>query len=100
MIKQINHNQAFLSRKATRATIADTQAVTDLVDTLKANTNRAVGLAANMIGVNKRIIAIQVGSTLDSDDQPGNYYKSGPYDATEGCLSLEGQRNTTRYQNH
>ncbi|HBF74529.1 MAG TPA: peptide deformylase [Lactobacillus sp.] len=98
MIKQINHNQAFLSRKATRATEADMQAVTDLVDTLKANTNRAVGLAANMIGVNKRIIAIQLGVLSIPMINPEITKKSGPYEATEGCLSLEGQRKTTRYK--
>jgi len=98
MIKQINHDQGFLSQKATRATQADTAAVTDLVDTLKANTSRAVGLAANMIGVKKRIIAIQLGMLSITMVNPEITKKSGPYEATEGCLSLEGQRTTTRYK--
>ena len=98
MIKQINHDQGFLSQKATPATQADAAAVTDLVDTLKANTSRAVGLAANMIGVKKRIIAIQLGMLSIPMVNPEITKKSGPYEATEGCLSLEGQRTTTRYK--
>ncbi|MTV82315.1 peptide deformylase [Secundilactobacillus folii] len=98
MIKQINHNVNLLAKKATRATPADSVIVTDLVDTLKANADRAVGLAANMIGKAKCIIAIQVGPMSIPMINPQIIKKSGPYQATEGCLSLDGQKTTTRYK--
>lgn len=98
MIKQINHNHNLLALKATKATKSDIDTVTDLVDTLRANTDRAVGLAANMIGVPKAIIAIQIGPMSIPMINPEITKKSGPYEATEACLSLEGQRKTTRYK--
>lgn len=98
MIKQINHSQAFLSKKATKATPMDSGTVTDLMDTLKANTARCVGMAANMIGVNKRIIVVQMGMLSVPMINPEITQKSGAFEATEGCLSLEGQRTTTRYR--
>lgn len=98
MLKQINHSQAFLSKKAVNANKMDGAVITDLMDTLKANTDRCVGMAANMIGSNKRVIVVQMGMLSIPMVNPEITKKSGPYQATEGCLSLEGQRETTRYK--
>lgn len=98
MIKTINHSVAFLQKKATKATPMDSAVVTDLMDTLKANTQRCVGMAANMIGVNKRIIVVQMGMLSVPMINPEIVKQSGAYEAKEGCLSLEGQRKATRYQ--
>ncbi|GAK48270.1 peptide deformylase [Secundilactobacillus oryzae JCM 18671] len=98
MIKQINENIATLSKKAEPATAADDQVVTDLQDTLRENSYRGVGLAANMINVNKAIIVVQMGPMEFPMLNPIITKKSGPYEAEEGCLSLRGKRSTTRYQ--
>ncbi|GAY73699.1 peptide deformylase [Lentilactobacillus kosonis] len=97
MQQQIIKDQAFLTKTSTTATLSDTGHVTDLVDTLTANADRAVGLAANMIGVNKRIIAIQVGIMSIPMINPEIISKNGKYITTEGCLSLLGERQTARY---
>lgn len=93
----IIHDQLFLKQKSSPATKNDVQIVTDLLDTLVANKGRAAGLAANMIGKSKRIIALYVGPFPIVI--PVITKKSGKYTASEGCLSLSGERNTTRYQN-
>lgn len=99
MIKQINHDLTFLSQKAQLATKADRNVVTDLQDTLKANAETCVGMAANMIGVNKRIIIFSMGIMNVVMINPIIISKSQPYDTKEGCLSLTGERPTKRYKN-
>lgn len=72
--------------------------VEDLLDTLKANANRCVGMAANMIGVNKRIIVFSIGPVCVPMINPVIAKRADPYTAEESCLSLKGVRKTTRYQ--
>ncbi|GAB6093386.1 peptide deformylase [Furfurilactobacillus curtus] len=98
MIQPINKNPLTLSQIAPSATLADQQAVIDLVDTLRAHQNEAVGMAANMISVNRRIIAIYLGPLVLPLINPVITQKTRTYTATEGCLSWPGQRQTTRYQ--
>ena len=98
MIRDICHDVFFLSQKAVKATIADIGIGKDLEDTLKANKDRCVGMAANMIGVNKRIIIVNIGFNNIVMFNPVIVAKDGPYNTVEGCLSLPGQRNTIRYQ--
>ncbi len=98
MVREIVRDTLFLSQKATPATKEDTAVGQDLLDTLHANRERCVGLAANMIGVNKRIIV------FDNEGSPMLMYnpvivkQSGPYEAEESCLSLAGVRKTRRYE--
>ena len=80
------------------ATFADLPAAQDLRDTLNANRAHCVGMAANMIGVNKRIIAIACGGEVLLMLNPAVLAKKGVYQTTEGCLSLPGQRTTARYR--
>lgn len=98
MIKEIIHDQFFLAKKAQKATPADKQVIIDLLDTLRANQASCVGLAANMIGSTKRIIVCQAGPLALALVNPEIIQKSEAYQTTEGCLSLSGQRKTTRYQ--
>ena len=88
----------FLKKKAVPATKDDMPVVQDLLDTLKANETGCVGMAANMIGVNKRIIAVNMGFANIAMLNPVIVSKKEPYEAEEGCLSLKGVRKTTRYQ--
>lgn len=88
----------FLKKKAVPATKDDMQVVQDLLDTLKANEAGCVGMAANMIGVNKRIIAVNMGFANIAMLNPVIINKTGAYEAEEGCLSLKGVRKITRYQ--
>ena len=88
-----------LRQKAQPATKEDMQVVQDLLDTLKANEAGCVGMAANMIGVNKRIIAVNMGFVNVAMLNPVIVKKSGAYETEEGCLSLTGVRKTTRYEN-
>lgn len=98
MVREICRDEAFLAQKAEPAGAEDLAVAQDLLDTLKANQERCVGMAANMIGVNKRIIV------FDNEGQhmvmlnPVIVRKEGPYDAQEGCLSLSGTRPAKRYQ--
>jgi peptide deformylase len=87
----------FLNQKSEPATKADKQVVQDLLDTLKANEVGCVGLAANMIGVKKRIIAVSMGFANIAMINSVIVKKSGAYETEEGCLSLIGVRKTTRY---
>lgn len=87
----------FLNQKSELATKADMQVIKDLLDTLKANEEGCVGLAANMIGVKKRIIAINMNGINVPMVNPVILNKSGEYETEEGCLSLIGERKTTRY---
>ena len=84
--------------RSEQATEADKQVVYDLLDTLKANEDGCVGMAANMIGVKKRIIAVSMGFANIPMINPVIVKKSGAYETEEGCLSLLGVRKTTRYK--
>lgn len=98
MIKPVCKDVFFLSKKAEPASQADVQVAMDLLDTLKANEAGCVGMAANMIGVNKSIIAVNMGFVNVAMFNPVIVKKSGPYETEEGCLSLIGVRKTKRYQ--
>lgn len=98
MIKPINHDQTFLAQKSQPANEADLNIVKDLQDTLTANAERCVGMAANMIGVDKRIIVFALGNLAVPMINPKIISHSEPYTTSEGCLSLDGERQTTRYK--
>ena len=98
MIRPIMRDVLFLNQKCEQATEADKQVVQDLLDTLKANEDGCVGMAANMIGVKKRIIAVSMGFANIPMINPVIVKRSGPYETEEGCLSLLGVRKTTRYK--
>ena len=97
MVREIIHDEAFLSLPSVRATIADLQVAADLLDTLKANADRCVGMAANMIGVSKRIIAFNDGGKYTVMFNPAIVSAGGRYTAVEGCLSVSGQHTAERY---
>lgn len=98
MVKPIMKDVFFLQQKSEPATKADEQVVQDLLDTLKANEAGCVGMAANMIGVKKRIIVVNVGFMNIPMINPMIVKKSGAYETEEGCLSLVGVKKTTRYR--
>ena len=99
MVKPIIKDVFFLGQKSEPATKADLQVGRDLQDTLLANRAGCVGMAANMIGVKKRVIIVNVGFMDLVMYNPVLLKKDTPYEAEEGCLSLTGVRKTTRYQN-
>ena len=99
MIKPICKDILFLGQKSEPATKMDLSVAQDLRDTLKANADRCVGMAANMIGVRKRIIIVNIGFADLVMINPVILSKEEPYETEEGCLSLEGVRKTKRYQN-
>ena len=99
MIKQVNHDPVLLGMKSEPATKEDLQIALDLLDTLIANKETCVGMAANMIGVQKRIIVFDNEGEYMIMFNPEIIKMSGPYDAEEGCLSLlGGPRPCKRYQ--
>ena len=98
MIREICRDETFLAQKAAPATADDLATAQDLLDTLIAHKDGCVGMAANMIGVNKRIIAFDNIGTYMVMFNPVIVKKSAPYGAEEGCLSLTGTRKTKRYQ--
>ena len=98
MIREICRDVLFLSQKAEPATKDDMPVVQELLDTLKANEAGCVGMAANMIGVKKRIIAVNMGFLNVAMLNPVIVKKTGAYETEEGCLSLTGARKATRYQ--
>lgn len=98
MIKPIIHDPLLLGRKSENADANDMQTAQDLIDTLKANSASCVGMAANMIGVLKRIIAFDNEGTYMIMFNPEIVKCSGAYEAEEGCLSLSGVRKTKRYK--
>ena len=98
MIRPIIHDPLFLAQKSEPATAADLPIATDLAETLQANRDRCVGMAANMIGERRRVIVFCNGPLLTLMVNPRITAKSGPYDTEEGCLSLAGVRKTKRYQ--
>ena len=99
MVKQVVRDVFFLSQKSEPATKDDLQVGRDLLDTLKANREACVGMAANMIGVKKNIIIVSMGMFDVVMFNPVITKQEGPYETEEGCLSLDGVRPTTRYQN-
>ena len=98
MIQPIIHDPVFLAQSSSRATEADLPIALDLIDTLKANLDRCVGMAANMIGQRKRIIAIAKGPMVVAMLNPKILSGSDEYETEEGCLSLDGTRKTKRYR--
>ena len=98
MVRPIMKDRFFLSQKSKPATKEDVSVAQDLLDTLAAHRDGCVGMAANMIGVAKRIIVF----THDGSDMvmfnPEIIKQAGPYETEEGCLSLTGVRPTTRYR--
>lgn len=99
MIKPIVRDIFFLGQKSEPATKADLQIGRELQDTLKANRERCVGMAANMIGYKKNIIIVNMGFIDVVMFNPVITKKDTPYETEEGCLSLDGVRPTTRYEN-
>lgn len=98
MVKQIVRDIFFLGQPSEPATQADLSVGRDLLDTLQANREACVGMAANMIGVKKNIIIVNMGLIDVVMFNPVIISRWGRYETEEGCLSLEGGRKTTRYQ--
>ena len=98
MVREICKDEAFLARKAETATADDLVVAQDLLDTLVAHRDGCVGMAANMIGVNKRIIVFDSEGKYMVMFNPVIVRRSGVYEAEEGCLSLTGTRKTKRFQ--
>ena len=98
MVRAIMKDPLFLAQKSEKATMADLPLGRDLADTLKAHRDGCVGMAANMIGVRKRVIIVNMGLFDVVMFNPVITSKDKPYDAEEGCLSLSGTRKTTRYR--
>ena len=98
MIKEINRDIFLLSQKSVPATESDRQAGEDLIETLIANSERCVGMAANMIGLSKRIIAVNDNENYILMYNPEIIKSEGVYETEEGCLSLDGTRKTKRYK--
>ena len=98
MIQPIMKDIFFLNQKSEPATQEDRQVALDLLDTLKAHEEGCVGMAANMIGVKKRIIAVHMGVMNVAMFNPKIVKKSGKYETEEGCLSLTGVRKCIRYK--
>ena len=86
MVRELMKDTVFLAQKAQPATADDIPTADDLLDTLRAHADGCVGMAANMIGVNKAIIVFEI------------VYRKGLYLTEEGCLSLQGQRKTKRHK--
>ena len=98
MVQPIMHDPLFLAQKSEPAAPEDRQTITDLLDTLRANLDRCVGMAANMIGVKKRIIVFCNGPIQMVMVNPQIIRRSGEYETEEDCLSLAGVRRAKRYQ--
>ena len=98
MVRSIMKDQFFLAQKSEPATREDLYLAQDLQDTLAAKRDRCVGMAANMIGVRKRAIIVHMGISNVVMFNPKITRKEGPYETEEGCLSLPGERETTRFE--
>jgi N-formylmethionyl-tRNA deformylase len=98
MVRPIVHDPLFLAQKSAPAAEADRQIIIDLLDTLHANLDCCVGMAANMIGEKKRIIVFCNGPMQIIMVNPEITARSGEYEAEEGCLSLAGVRKVKRWQ--
>ncbi|MDY2629437.1 MAG: peptide deformylase [Lachnospiraceae bacterium] len=99
MVREIVRDIFFLGQKSEPATKADFPVGRDLQDTLRANRDRCVGMAANMIGVKKNIIIVNMGIVDVVMFNPVIRKRDTPYETEEGCLSLDGVRKTIRYEN-
>ena len=98
MVREIMKDEAFLAETSETATAEDAEIARDLLETLEAHKAGCVGMAANMIGVRKRIIAFDNEGSYMVMFNPEIVKKSGAYEAEEGCLSLTGTRKTRRWQ--
>ncbi|VYU56731.1 peptide deformylase [Clostridium tertium] len=98
MIRPIVKDILFLGQKSELATKDDVAIIDDLVDTLRANLEYCVGMAANMIGVKKRILVFSVGDIIIPMVNPVILKKDGDYETEESCLSLTGFRKTRRFE--
>ena len=99
MVRELMHDPLFLGKKSEDATAADVSVARDLLDTLAAHRETCVGMAANMIGVTKRIIAFNDQGKLEVMFNPEIVKAAGEYETEEGCLSLlGGPRKTKRFQ--
>lgn len=98
MVKKIVQDPLFLGVKSEAATKDDIKHITDLTDTLRANSDRCVGMAANMIGVRKNIIVVATGPFQIVMVNPVITKRTGEYKTEEGCLSLKGTRPCVRYR--
>jgi len=98
MVREIMRDTVFLSLRAEPSTPMDLPVADDLLETLEAHKDGCVGMAANMIGVNKRILAFVGDGEYTVMFNPEIIKKSGPYEAEEGCLSLDGTRKTKRWK--
>ena len=98
MVREIMRDVEFLKQASVPATAADADIADDLLDTLKANAGRCVGMAANMIGESKCIIVFEDAGGYAEMFNPKILKKSGPFEAEEGCLSLAGVRKARRYR--
>lgn len=98
MVREIMKDEVFLAEASEKATAEDTEIARDLLETLEAHKTGCVGMAANMIGVRKRIIAFDNEGSYMVMFNPEIVKKSGAYEAEEGCLSLTGTRKTRRWQ--
>ena len=98
MVREIMKDEVFLAEASEKATAEDTEIARDLLETLEAHKAGCVGMASNMIGVRKRIIAFDNEGSYMVMFNPEIVKKSGAYEAEEGCLSLTGTRKTRRWQ--
>ena len=98
MVREIMKDEVFLAEASEKATAEDTEIARDLLETLEAHKAGCVGMAANMIGVRKRIIAFDNEGSYMVMFNPEIVKKSGAYEAEEGCLSLTGTRKTRCWQ--
>lgn len=98
MVKSIVKDELFLKQKSEMASKSDEAVIIDLIDTLNENSEHCVGMAANMIGVKKRIIVVSIGIDVVPMINPVIIKKLKPYETEEGCLSLIGVRKTKRYE--
>ena len=98
MVQSIMKDPIFLSRKSEPATAADLTVAQDLLETLAFHKEGCVGMAANMIGISKRIIAFDCDGTYMVMFHPELIKTAEPYETEEGCLSLPGTRKTKRFR--
>ena len=98
MVREICRDETFLAQKAEPAAADDLGTARDLLDTLAAHRDGCVGMAANMIGVNRRIIVFDNGGEYMLMFNPVIIRQSGAYEAEEGCLSLSGTRRVKRFR--
>lgn len=98
MEREIVRDIFFLSRPSVLADESDSKTAQDLLDTLSANRERCVGMAANMIGISRRVLVFDNNGTYEVMLNPEIIKKSSPYETEEGCLSLDGTRKCTRWR--